>query len=502
MSGLAAPRGRAGIGRTLVGVGLALSLAFGSLAAAAGYWQVVVSEGLTGRPDDPALIAARQNAVRGLIVDRDGEVLARDVVDADGTRHRVYRDRTISHVVGYASSRYGTAGLERAYDAELTGLRSGDRQRDWMRKFDPDPTDPQDLTLALSSPLQRRAVALLGSDRGAVILLDPRSGEVIVLASTPTYDASGIADPATAEATFGALQADPEKPLLPRATQGLYVPGSVQKIVTAAAGLSSGAVTPATTFPEQPPAEEDGLVVEGFTITDGHHPATGDRALDLVEATEVSCNIWYALTGLETGGDALDATARRFGYYGPIPFDLPTAESQLTNGGGPDPGGFADDVELASAAFGQGETLATPIQMALVAATIANDGVLMQPRLVTALTSDDGRVTAIAPATIRRVLEPADARAIRAGMIAAVEGDLGREFTAGAKVPGILTAGKSGTAELGGEGEPHSWFIGFAPADDPQVAIAVLVEQGGRGGARAAPLAGEMFRSYFATLGR
>jgi peptidoglycan glycosyltransferase len=160
------------------------------------------------------------------------------------------------------------------------------------------------------------------------------------------------------------------------------------------------------------------------------------------------------------------------------------------------PGGFKDRVELANAAYGQAETLTTPLQMALVAAAVANDGVLMRPHLVTEIRGRDER-TLIDPEVVRRVVDAAVADQIEVAMRQAVEGDLGRQFTAGAAVPGIATAGKSGTAELGGTGEPHSWFIGFAPVDDPQVAIAVLVEQGGRGGERAAPLAGRMMRAFF-----
>ncbi len=283
-----------------------------------------------------------------------------------------------------------------------------------------------------------------------------------------------------------------------RATLGRYVPGSVFKIVTAIAGLGSGSVTPATTYPQQPGAEANGLVVDGFTIRDGHHPFTGSEALDLSGATEVSCNIWYALTGLATGGANLDAFARRLGFGEPLPFDLPTAPSQLTNGGGPLPGGFQDDVELANAAYGQGEVLATPLQMALVAAAVANGGELMEPRLVTSLVDAQGRVTTIGPRSMGRVLDASANAAIVQAMTQAVEGQYGRLFTAGAKVPGVLTAGKSGTAQLGGSGEPNSWFIGFAPATAPTVAIAVLVEKGGTGHQRAAPLAGQMLRAYFA----
>jgi peptidoglycan glycosyltransferase len=483
------------LGRTIVHVSLVITILFGVLAGAGGYWSVIGAGELVRSPYDPAVIAASRTVPRGRILDREGRTLARNETDANGEIYRVYRGPAISHVVGYASVRYGRAGLERAYDAELSGL-AGDPVTDVFRKFRSDPFDPKDLVLTIDYRLQRAAVEALGDFRGAVVMLDPSTGEVLALASTPTYDASAIADPLTAEATFAALQADASEPLLPRATLGRYVPGSVFKIVTAMAGLGSGAVSPDTTYDEQPAAEEDGLLVEGFRIQDGHHPETGDTALDLIGATEVSCNIWYALTGLEAGGEAMIDYAERLGFGGPIPFDLPTAPSQVTGGDGDAPGGFVDDVELANAAYGQAETFVTPIQMALVAATVANGGELLRPRLVTDIVSQDGSRREIGPSSLGRVIDQDDAAAIRAAMVEAVEGDLGQQFTAGARIPGVLTAGKSGTAELGGSGEPHSWFIGFAPADQPRVAIAVIVEQGGRGGEAAAPIAGDLMAFY------
>jgi peptidoglycan glycosyltransferase len=491
---LATSTRRRPLGRTIVHVGLALALAFGVLAGAGGYWSVLQSSELGRSPYDPAVIAAARTVPRGTIVDRDGNTLARNEADANGELYRVYRGPAISQVIGYASNRFGRVGLELAYDAELSGL-GGDPVAQALRKFGTNPYDPKDLRLAVSWDLQRAAVRALGNRRGAVVMLDPRTGEVLALASTPVYDASAVTDPASADATFAALRADERQPLLPRATLGRYVPGSVFKIVTAIAGLGSGAITPATTYDEQPGAETDGLRVEGFRIRDGHHRVTGNTPLDLVAATEVSCNIWYALTGLRTGGAALADYAARLGFGSPIPFDLPTAVSQVTNGTGDQPGGFVDDVELANAAYGQAETFVTPLQMALVASTIANGGELMRPRLVTALTGRAG-TREVGPQSIRRVIDTDQANAIREAMVEAVEGRLGRQFTTGAKVPGITTAGKSGTAELGGQGEPHSWFIGFAPAEQPRVAIAVLVEQAGRGAEVAAPIAGDLMARW------
>ncbi len=404
----------------------------------------------------------------------------------------------------WATRRAGTA--PRGWSAPTTpscwACRASNPLGDLTRKFNAGPDQRLGLRLALDLRLQRAAVRGLGKDKGAVVMLDPATGEVLAMASTPVYDASAIADPDTATKTFKRLQADDDRPLLPRSTLGRYVPGSVFKIVTGIAGLNTGAIDPGTTFEEQPPAEKKGLVVEGFRVRDGHHEVTGDTALDMNGATEVSCNIWYALAGLETGGGRLVDEAAKLGFGDAIPFDLPTAISRVTSGDGRAPGGFTDDAELASASFGQGETFVTPLQMALVASTVANDGVLMKPHLVTALTGEGPGARTIGPDAWRRVMSEEDARALQVAMQQAVEGRLGREFTPGAAVKGVPTAGKSGTAELGGKGEPHSWFIGFAPVDDPQVAIAVLVERGGKGGERAAPLAGTLMERYFELYGK
>ena len=486
------------LGRTIGHVGLALTVAFAGLALGAGYWQVLRSPDLSRAPDNPVVIAAARNVVRGQIVDRNGKVLASNKRDENGEPYRVYADRSFSTVIGYASRQYGTAGLERSWNAELTGVSNGNAIGDILRKFQSNPYDPQKLTLGISTALQDAAVRGLGSDRGAVVMLDPTTGEILALASTPTYDASAIANPSTQDQGFAAVRDSAAKPLLTRATQGQYVPGSVFKIITAVAGLGSGKITPATTFPEQPKAEKDGLVVSGFRVRE--HPGVPARQFDLMSATEWSSNIWFALAGLRAGGDNLASFAGRMGFGAPIDFDLPTASSQVTNPGGGGPGGFSDDVELANASYGQAETLVTPLQMALVASTVANDGTLMRPHLVIATTGRDG-TRRIGPAEFGRVIGPDEADAIAAAMQAAVESSVGRQFTTGAKVPGVTTAGKSGTAELGGSGAPHSWFIGFAPVDHPRVAIAVIVERGGRGGARAAPLAGDLMALFFKQAG-
>jgi penicillin-binding protein A len=490
-----APARSVGIGVALSRVGLALAIAFGGIAAGAGYWQVLRSSELARSPDDAAVIAAARHAVRGVITDRDGKQLAWNAKDKNGEPYRLYASPALSGVIGYSAVQWGQAGLERAWNAELTGAVSADPLFDLTRKFRTGGNDPEALRTTLVLSLQTEAARLLGTDRGAVVMLDPRSGDVLAMVSSPTFDASKIANPTTSAAAFKALQADPALPLLPRATQGTYVPGSIFKIVTSMAALGSGAVSVSTTFPDQPAAEKTGLLVDGFRVRDGHHPATGTKRLNYTEAVEVSCNIWFAEAGLRTGGEQLAATATELGFGAPISFDLPTATSQVTGGGGSFGGGFQDAVELANAAYGQGETLVTPLQMALVAATVANHGVLMTPRLVVSATNSAG-TTAFQPEVLRRVVSAEVATEIRDAMIRAVSGSLGRQYTAGAQVSGLQVAGKSGTAELDPGTAPHSWFIAFAPAQNPQVAIAVIVENGGHGVTRAAPITGALLRAW------
>jgi penicillin-binding protein A len=486
---------RIGIGAALGRVAMVLGFAFGSLALGAGYWQVIESQNLSTSGDDAAVIAAARNVLRGEIFDRDGVRLAWNKRDKNDEPYRVYADNSLSGVIGYANRQFGTAGLENAWNAQLSGVVSADPLRELTRKFQADPSDPETLKTTLVLQLQEAAAKALGRNRGAVVMLNPRTGEVLAMVSTPTYDASAIADPTTAEATFQALQDDRRTPLLPRATQGLYVPGSAFKIVTSMAALSTGAITPTTTYSNQPAAESKGWLIDGFRVRDGHHPMTGNKALDFREAIEASCNIYFAETGVRTGSEALTEYATRLGFGAVLPFDLPTGASQITNGGGSLPGGFKDRVEIANAAYGQAEVLVTPLQMALVAATIANDGTLMQPHLVLEATGKTGTTT-VNPQVEREVVSPGIAHEIGAAMRLAVNGDVGRFFTFGAALRTMVVAGKSGTAELGPSQQPHSWFIGFAPYDDPQVAIAVLVEHSGGGDVKASPIAGDLLRAW------
>ena len=223
------------LGRRVGRLGLVASVVFGLLTAGAGYWQVLNASTLTSDPNDAANLAAGRSAIRGTIYDRDGHVLASTRVPSSGDPYRVYADPAISNPIGYASRLYGSSGLEAAYAAELLGRGGSNPVDQLLAKFLPARDLHQDLRTSLSLSLQKLAVKLLGSDRGAVVALDPRTGDVLVLASTPVFNASAIANPKSSRAAFTAAQADPATPLLDRAIGGKYVPGSVEKIVTALA---------------------------------------------------------------------------------------------------------------------------------------------------------------------------------------------------------------------------------------------------------------------------
>jgi peptidoglycan glycosyltransferase len=320
----------------------------------------------------------------------------------------------------------------------------------------------------------------LAGRRGAAALLDARTGAVLALASSPHIDPSRLggtdaAGTADAQAYWATVADDPAAPLLPRATQGLLTPGSVFKVVTAAAALDSGAATPDSTY------EDDGqFTIQGHTIDDPNRPDPNQTTWTLTQALGWSLNAVFAQVGLQVGADRLADMAARFGFGAAIPFDLPTAASQLASS----PGDLAQSAALADTAFGQGEIEATPLQMALVAAGVANDGRIMRPYLVDRATGPDGGVAwTTEPSVWRRPIGD-DTAAELARMM--VWGTTEGGYRA-ASIPGYTVGGKTGTAETG-RGTTHAWFIGWATDGTRAYAVAVVVEEGGSGGSVALPI--------------
>ena len=486
------PSGPPRVAGSLLRLSIALAIGYGSLAAGLLYWQVVQAQQLTTDPLNPIVLQAARDAPRGTIYDANGKVLADNL---PGSNHqREYPYVVAAPVVGYRSDIFGTAGLENTYDTELTGL-AGLGGSDLLRKFRDQAYNPVDVHTSLDIALEQAAADLLGDQRGAVVAIEPSTGRILAIVSSPTYDPNKLVDPISGQRYVASLQASDASPLLDRATQGLYVPGSVYKIVTSIAGLASGAITAATTYADQPGEVQTGFLVDGFRIHDFPRKVQTDHPLDYSEALEVSDNIWFAHAGLATGPQAMVDWAARLGFGARIPFDLPTSPSQVNDGTG-SLYGFRDQVELANAAYGQADVLVTPLQMALVASTVANNCLEMKPMLVDYLQASDGSMTRFDPQPWTQVCDPSVSATIASAMVQAVEGKYGKLFAGGAAIPGVTTAGKSGTAQLAGNAAPHSWFIGYAPAEAPKIAIAVIVEGGGAGAQKAVPMGGQLMADY------
>ncbi|MDP9243784.1 MAG: penicillin-binding transpeptidase domain-containing protein [Chloroflexota bacterium] len=496
-------------------LGLYLLLGFAVMSGGLAYWQVIDAPQLAAREDNPQVIAARRSQPRGTIFDARGEVLASSTV-TDGVSRRSYSDAAFSHLIGYASLRFGTTGIEGAFDDLLIGRADPNPIRDLVGEILARQPEPKDLTLTVDKRLQDFAAAQLGSSVGAVVALDPTTGAILASTSTPTFDATPISgDPEPAGAAMDAIRAQPNNPLVARDRQGRYTPGSIMKVFTAAAALDAGAITPQTTFPDQPKQETEGFTVDGFRITEHDLSPVQPALWALSPALQVSSNIYFAHVGLELGAERFLDYARRFGFcsslaIGPSGRELPVIPSYVTASTDGDCAPFSDRVELASAAFGQARVDATPVQMALVAATIANGGVMPHPFVVRDVRShSDGVPSTSVLETYGGdggggVVSGRTAATVRSVMIDAVEGQLGSLYAgAGAVklygVSGVQTAGKTGTAQRGESQQPHSWFIGFAPAQEgakPAIAIAVLIEGGGSGSGNAAPIGGAVMAEW------
>jgi peptidoglycan glycosyltransferase len=502
---------------------LYLVLSFAIVSAGLTWWQVIDAPTLAARPDNPEIIAARRSMPRGAIFDAQGRLLASSRV-VDGISRRTYVDPAFTHLIGYSSLRFGTSGLERAWDDILSGRADPNPLNDLVNDILARQPPPSDITLTIDQRLQDFAADQLGSDAGAIVALDPRSGALLAMTSTPTFDATPISgDPDAAAEPMDRIRGRPDNPLVARDRQGHYTPGSIMKILTAAAALDSGTITPQTTYRDQPRQETEGFVVEGFRVLEHDLSPVRPALWPLSEALQVSSNIFFAHVGLDIGAESYLDYARGFGFcaglaIGPPSRTLAVAPSYVTAraDGGCAP--FSDRAELAQAAFGQGRVGVTPFQMALLAATIANDGVLPVPFVVR-----DVRAHAAQPARgpsdevletyssggESRAVSSRTAAQVRSAMVDAVQGELGRLYAGAGSVAnygisGVMTAGKTGTAELGPDVAPHSWFIGFVPAQGsatPAIAIAVIVESGGSGSGRAAPIGGAVMAQWLKLQG-
>ena len=463
--------------RRAANLGRLLAALFAVLLVYLALVQVVLGPRLAETPQNPRLALAAERTRWGRILDRHLAELA-DSADVDGRQVRRYTAGPVfAHLLGYRSAQYGLAGVESRYDPELLGLPARDPWQVVLQAIG-QPSHGNDVVLTVDTAVQQAAASALGSARGAVVALDPRTGAVLALVSHPRFD------PATVDIQWPAILHDPAAPLLDRATQGQYPPGSAFKTITLAAALRTGRVTEQSAF-ECPGT----ITVAGERITDFHGEAHG--RVTVPQAFALSCNIAFVQIGLRTGADAILTTARAFGLGRAPQFDLPTA-----------PGNLPDSRVLglrglAQIAFGQGSLLVTPLQMCLVAATIANRGTMMRPFLLSQLRTPGGRILeTYAQRGSRAVLSSRLAADITSDMIEVVRAGTGTA----AQIPGIQVAGKTGTAE-NPHGPTDAWFIAFAPADHPSVAVAVLVENAGAGSDVAAPVARQVLQAALRIAG-
>lgn len=446
----------------------------------------------------PVEIARSQ---RGAILDSSGAVLASTQDD-----QRVYPNPELGHIVGFQSGLYGLSGVEASFDTYLSGERSLTAakvlQAHLLEKTID--TTAAEVRLTLNSNLQQAAQEALGARPGAVVLLDPRSGAILALATYPRFDPNQLvlpqpateADLARVREVWDVLTNRPDSPLLNRATQGRYPPGSILKTLTAAVALDSGVLEfpeSMITCPNRLPTETGAPPVRN--AVEGLSGWTGDPS-DLRRVYTWSCNTAFAQIGLLLGYDMFVEYTDRFGLgfasnpdrASPLR-DIAADAGSIAN----DPDFLRRPAALADTAFGQGQALVTPLDMAQMVAVIANDGKLMRPYVVQEARAGEQVFYTAQPEVLRQVISPASAERMRSIMGTSVE----RGYAAPAALPGIAIGGKTGTAEVPGAA-PHSWFVAIAPLDNPRLAISVVVENGGEGSLTALPVARQVLAAALA----
>lgn len=448
---------------------------FLALMMAASIIQVLDAQELNSDPRNVRTLYREFGDFRGPII-VDGEAVAYSrPVNSPFNYQRTYTEPTLySHAIGYYSIVYGRSGIEQTNNQLLSG--SADALF-WSRLSDLFAGREQEgasVELTLSADMQRAAVEAMGDQRGTVVALDPRTGEILTLVSLPSFDLSSLAshDTSVVNENYQALSADPDEPLANRALAGdTYPPGSVFKLVVAAAALDAG-YTPDTEVyaPRELPLPQTSNTIKNF---EGGACAADDHTT-LEDALRTSCNTAFADLGMALGWGAIERKAQQFGWGESLEVPQRVATSRLPQ--------QPDAPQTAMSSLGQFDVRATGLQLAMVAAGIANDGVVMEPFMVKSVRSSNLAIIEQAqPRALGTAMSPQTAAYLQQMMVTVVEDGTGRP----ARIDGVTVAGKTGTAETGVGGPPHALFVAFAPADNPVVAVAVIVENGGDAGSEA-----------------
>ena len=417
-----------------------------------------------------------EDTLRGDIVDREGVVLARSTMEEDGksqVREYPYKE-LYTHVIGYTSKIYGKSQIELSYNKQLAGLTdtgtlSGiTEQISGSKKGDT-------VTLTISNRLQRTAATAMRGRHGAVVAINPQTGEILCLLSNPSFSP----DSSSLQEKWSTLTDDENSPFVSRATSGLYAPGSIFKTILLSAAVENGF--------EDITFEDNGeYVVGNKTFRNSGNKAYGN--IDLNKAYSVSSNVAFMQLGEQLGESLVKDYMKKFGIGDKIPFEISVTNSRFKYNEKLGKGDFAQ------LCIGQGELLVTPMQMALMTSTIANGGVMPKPYLVSKVTNSLGiTVESTKPQLMKRVITPSTANKVADYMQNVVENGTGYN----ARISGIEVAGKTGTAENEIENKEHTWFVGFAPKDNPTIAVAVVCEYSGNtGGSDGAPVAAALFKEW------
>lgn len=436
------------------------------------YWSVFDAKALKAKNANKRPLLEQQQIKRGRILAADGSVIARSVPKGHGAGLRYVRrypqGALYGHPIGYSFVQQGDSEFEKSHNDDLVGNES--EFSSILDQLSGRNQEGDDIVTNLDPTAQRTALEdLEEAGFGAVVAIEPRSGRVKVLASNPPYDPNRVPE------HLSQLNANElEAPLVDRATQGQYPPGSTFKVVTAAAGLDSGTITPETTI-DAPGT----LEVEGQPLQNDFNQSFGPISLDT--ALTNSVNTWFAQLGQQVGEETLFKYMGRFGFNATPAIDLP--KEQVYKSGIFGEGkllGPGDPVDLARVAIGQERLAVTPLQMAEVAAAVANGGKLMKPQIWSRVVDPDGRVVKrLEPSEYSHPISAQTASELSTAMQGVVSAGTGTN----AAIPGVAVAGKTGTAETpynkscgGGTEENQAWFIGFAPAENPKIAIAASVE--------------------------
>ncbi|KPM52941.1 cell division protein FtsI [Frankia sp. CcI49] len=474
-------------------VAIACMILFAALLVNANWIQVGQVNRLKKEPTNARQITERLERQRGGIIAGDEELAISVPVDDEYKYQRQYpAGQLYANVTGYYTL-FTAAGLERSEDVFL----SGDDDRLLASRvtdlFTGEERRGGTVVTTIVPRLQQVATEALAGRKGAVVALDPRTGAILAMVTSPTYDPNTLAshDESAATDSYQGLSTDKNQPLLNRPAQQTYPPGSTFKLITAAAALSSGRYEPDTRVP----APDELTLPQSTTVLPNFDGETcGDGETDtLIHALTISCNTAFGELGIELGDDAVRAQAEAFGFNSTIEdFPLQQARSIFPND--------LDGAQTAQSAIGQFNVQATPLQMAEVAAAIGNGGVRMKPYLVSELRGPDTkRISRTEPTVLSKPITPEVAAKLTTMMQSVVTSGTGRK----AQISGVNVAGKTGTAEHGDGEDPHAWFVGFAPASAPEVAVAVIVEDGGgelgTGGAVAAPVAQKVMQAALDT---